>query len=85
MHEVDKNEFREMYFRHAQPHDGWTQSYWDQFYEEEKTPSMRYFVEPPESPAHCRMMIVDDYETRQYRLFFFTEDSEESFFGGSEN
>ena len=85
MHEVSKDEFREMYFRHAQPNDGWTQAYWDEFYAVDRVPPMRYFVEPPASPAHCRMMIADDYGTRQHRLFFFTDDSEESLFGGSDD
>ena len=37
-------------------------------------------VEEPETPEHTRMMIVTDYNRNQYRLFFLTEESEESLF-----
>jgi hypothetical protein len=32
------------------------------------------------NPNHTRMMIVTDYGRNEYRLFFMTEESEESFF-----
>jgi hypothetical protein len=41
---------------------------------------MKYLSEEPETPEHTRMMIVTDYGRNEYRLFFLTEESEESFF-----
>ena len=59
---------------------GWSLDYWNKFYEVEKKPSMKHLAEEPETPQHTRMFIVDDYEAGEYRLFFMTEESEESFF-----
>ncbi len=42
---------------------------------------MRYRYEPPESPAHTRLMIATDFGAREYRLFFMTEEAEERLFG----
>jgi hypothetical protein len=41
---------------------------------------MKYLAEEPKTPEHTRMMIVTDYGRNEYRLFFMTEESEESFF-----
>lgn len=78
---VSKAGFREAYFLHARPNDGWTLEYWDQFLEPEREPPMRYRVYPPDSAAHVRMMIVSDFAAREHRLFFMTEESEQSVFG----
>lgn len=80
MREVDKSEFRATYFRYARDTDGWTQAYWDRFYEQDRDPPMRYRVEPPASALQARMMIVDDYAAREHRLFFMTEEAEERLF-----
>lgn len=37
-------------------------------------------VEEPESHVHDRMWIVTDQETKEYRLFFMTEQSTDDFF-----
>lgn len=76
---VSKQEFKDMYFKYGTERDGWGQSYWDQFFEPEPKTPMEYSIEEPASPEHNRMMIVSD--VKEYRLFFFTEESEESFFG----
>jgi hypothetical protein len=81
MREVTKEQFREMYFRYGNGITGWTQEYWDTFYEKEKNPPMRYMIRMPASPKHTRMIIVDDFAAKEYRMFFLTEDEEESFFG----
>lgn len=76
---VTKQEFKDAYFKLGGERDGWTADYWEKFYAaEDKTP-MAYSVEEPPTPAHNRMMIVSDAE--EHRLFFLTEESEESFFG----
>lgn len=85
MKEVTKEQFKEVYFRlGGGAETGWSLEYWNSFYETEKRPGMKYLLEEPETPEHTRMMIVDS--GNEYRLFFMTEESEESFFifpGGS--
>jgi hypothetical protein len=79
MREVTKAEFKEMYFRlGGGPASGWTQDYWDHNIEPRATPDMKFVVEDPPTPEHNRMFIVTD--AREHRLFFMTEESEESFF-----
>ena len=80
MKEVAKEEFKALYFKYGREKDGWGKDYWEHFFEKEPKTPMRYMIEEPESPAHNRMMIVSDYEAKEFRLFFFTEESEESFF-----
>ena len=81
MKEVSKDEFKDMYFRYGRAADGWGPDYWDKFFEREGHVPMKYLIEEPESPEHSRMMIVSDYAVNEYRLFFFTEEAEERFFG----
>lgn len=59
--------------------DGWGPSYWEKFHAPEDKAPTEYWIEEPPSPAHDRMMIVSG--AADHRLFFFTEESEESFFG----
>jgi hypothetical protein len=77
--EVTKEQFKEIYIRLGGTATGWSLEYWKKFFEEERRLGMKYLVEEPETPEHTRMMIVSD--TNEYRLFFLTEESEESFFG----
>ncbi len=76
MKEVTKEQFKEMYFSAPTC---WGLDYWNKFFEEEK-PGWKYLIEEPETPEHTRMMIVTDCGRKEYRLFFWTEESEESFF-----
>jgi hypothetical protein len=76
--EASKEQFKEMYFTFGHARDGWSQDYWDKFFEPEPPRPMKYLIEEPESAAHDRMMIVCD--SREYRLFFLTEEAEERFF-----
>jgi hypothetical protein len=79
MKEVTKEKFKEIYLKlGGGAATGWTLEYWNHFYENEKMPGTKYLVEEPETPEHTRMMIVD--AGSEHRLFFFTEESEESFF-----
>jgi hypothetical protein len=79
MKEVTKEEFKEVYFRlGGGDATGWGLEYWNKFFEEEKRPGIKYLWEEPKTPEHTRMMIVTG--GNEYRLFFFTEESEESFF-----
>ncbi|NOS55473.1 MAG: hypothetical protein HOP37_04365 [Cyclobacteriaceae bacterium] len=76
--QVSKSEFKNLYFRFAQPNNGWTADYWNQFFEREQ--NKNYFYEEPASPAQSQMMIVSG--NNKHRMIFLTENSEEAFFGG---
>lgn len=80
MQEVGKAEFRAAYFRYGRAADGWTEAYWRQHYESDREPPMRYRVELPQHPEQTRMMIVNDYAVREYRLFFMSEAAEDALF-----
>ncbi len=80
MKEVTKEQFKEIYFKLGEDAGGWTLEYWNEFYEDEKRPGWKYLMQEPETPEHTRMMIVEDYGKRESRLFFLTEEGEESFF-----
>jgi hypothetical protein len=79
MKEVTKEQFKEIYFRLGGGL-GWDADYWNKFFEVERRSGMKYLMEEPATPEHTRMMIVTDYGANEYRLFFLTEESEESFF-----
>lgn len=74
--EVTKVEFKELYFKYANPADGWTQEEWDEVYEKEE--GKCYLFTPPELPDQNRMFISEDKTTR--RMFFLDEEAEERFF-----
>ena len=81
MKEVTKEQFKEMYLAlGGGTSAGWDLRYWNEFYEHETRPGMRYLVQEPETLEHTRMMIVSDFSTNEYRLFFLTEEAEERFF-----
>jgi hypothetical protein len=81
MKEVTKEKFKEIYFTLGGGEEtGWGMEYWNTFFEHEQRPGMKYFIRVPETPEHVRMMIVTDFGRNEYRLFFMTEESEESFF-----
>jgi hypothetical protein len=72
---VTHTHFRELYSQYVQPHSGWTEDYWNQFFESRQSDT--YYFEPPASPLANRMMISSGQNT--HRLFFLTEEAEESF------
>ena len=72
---VSRAQFKAIFLEHATRDQGWT---WDAF--EPERPGMRYCYEPPESPAHTRLMVASDFGAKEYRLFFMTEEAEERFF-----
>ncbi|MCF7844162.1 hypothetical protein K9M47_04735 [Candidatus Gracilibacteria bacterium] len=74
--EIIKEEFKKMYFKYALPDSGWTQDYWDDFYEGGK--NIKYIFTEPNSPDATSMFIVSGDD--ELRMFFMTEESEESFF-----
>ncbi len=81
MKEVTKEEFKNLYFKlGGGDAAGWGPDYWNKFFEDNARTGMKFLAEEPETPKHTRMMIVTDYGRNEYRLFFFTEESEESFF-----
>jgi hypothetical protein len=76
--EVTKQEFRELFFKHGVAHDsgGWTESYWDRFYEHEE--NARYFFTEPASPDQTRMFISSGQG--KHRIFLLSEEAEDSLF-----
>jgi len=80
MNEITKDEFKEIYFTYGKAEHGWGQEYWDQFFEIPKRQDMKFKVELPASQQKTRMMIVTDYSTNEYRIFFESIDQEEAFF-----
>jgi len=60
----------------SQADSGWTQEYWDRFFEQES--GMRYFFTAPDAPDQSRMFLDTAAGTR--RIFLLSEDAEESFF-----
>jgi hypothetical protein len=78
MQTVTKTEFKSTYFRHSSVATGWTADCWQESFE--SVNDMTWCIEYPETPAHSRMFIVHDFATREIRMLFLTEESEESFF-----
>jgi len=79
--QVSQELFEEIYYRlGGGESSGWTADYWRKSFEDEAKPGWRFMVEEPRSLAHDRMWIVADHETKEYRLFFMTEQSTEDFF-----
>ena len=74
--EVTKEKFKDLYFKQATANSGWTEDYWNHFYEQEE--GKRYFFEKPKTPDSTRMFIVSD--VNKHRMIFLTEEAEESFF-----
>jgi hypothetical protein len=74
--EVTKERFKDLYFKYATPNSGWTEEYWNHYYE--KKVGDRYFFEKPSTPESTRMFIVSG--EAKHRMIFLTEEAEESFF-----
>lgn len=74
--EITKAEFKTLYFKYATPNSGWTQEYWDKFFENEE--DKKYYFSEPASTSQTSMFITTDKDTR--RMIFMTEESEEAFF-----
>lgn len=74
--EVSKGRFKDLYFKYATTNSGWTEEYWNHFYE--KKEGDRYFFSKPATPESSRMFIVSGEGT--HRMIFLTEEAEESFF-----
>ena len=72
-----------MYVLHgqSQAHTGWTQAYWDRFFESEA--GRRYFFTEPDGPGQTRMYI--DTSADGHRIFLLSEAAEESFFSTGTN
>jgi hypothetical protein len=82
MKEVSKDQFKETYFKlGGGDATGWGLEYWNHHFEDDdKNKGMKYCVEEPETPQHTRMMIVADFGAHEYRLFFMTEESQDSLY-----
>ena len=73
---LSKTEFKKMYMTYRTDGDGWSDKYWEHFYEQQK--AKQYFFTEPETPEHTRMFISESHGS--LHLFFMTSDSEESIF-----
>lgn len=78
--EVSKEKFKELYFQYAIPC-GWTADQWNEVYAGKET--ARFFFTKPDTPESTRVFIVSD--ANSHRMFFLTEEAEESFFEFPEN
>ncbi len=76
MEEVSKERFKDLYFKYATPNSGWTEDYWDHFYEREE--GKKYFFTKPMTSESIRMFIVTD--GIKHSMVFLTVVAEESFF-----
>ena len=65
-----------MYMIYRTDGDGWSDEYWEHFYEQQET--KQYFFTEPETPEHTRMFISEGHDS--VHLFFMTLDAEEGFF-----
>ena len=74
--ELSKMEFKKLYMNYRKDGDGWSDEYWDHFYENQQ--AKKYFFTEPETPDHSRMFINESGD--RVCLFFMTLDAEESFF-----
>lgn len=74
--EVSKAEFKKAYMQYRGDNDGWSDGYWQRFFEDEE--GKRYFFSPPESPRHNRLFITTSSDHRH--MYFLTPESEEGFF-----
>ena len=74
--EITKEKFKYFYFKYATPNSGWTEDYWNHFYEKEE--GREYYFAEPVTPESTRMFIVSD--STKHRMIFLTEEAEESFF-----
>lgn len=78
MKEISYDQFKKIYFKYGGGVDsGWGLEYWNESFENEKKPGMKYLYEEPQTAKHTRMKIVTDFGSKEYRLFFMTEESEE--------
>lgn len=78
MHEVTKSEFKKLFFRHLTPESGWSRGDWKPFKRDRRS-DMKFMYEAPKSPSHTRLYIVTDNGSREHRMFFMTEESDEAF------
>ena len=74
--EVTKAEFKKAYMQYRGENDGWTDDYWQHFFEEGE--GKRYFLDPPESPLHNRLFISTN--GNHHHMYFLTSESEENLF-----
>jgi hypothetical protein len=76
--QVTKEEFRRLYVQYGQSRNrGWTQEYWDHFFENET--SMKYVFTKPNSSTDDVMCIGGEKNT--HRIYFLSEDALEGQYG----
>ena len=74
--ELTKKEFKKMYMKHRTEGDGWSDEYWDHFYE--PLEAKQYLFTEPETTQHNRMFISQS--GLSLHLFFMTSTAEERLF-----
>ena len=80
MKEVNKSEFREAYLKFGGLKDGYDLAYWEQKIDTAKKSDFKYMLKQPVSDRECRMILVDDFLSKEIRMFFVTEDQEDRIF-----
>ncbi|SMF04016.1 hypothetical protein SAMN02745866_00322 [Alteromonadaceae bacterium Bs31] len=80
MREVTKSEFKDAYIRYGGLKEGYDLEYWDQQINTAKKTGFKYLLKEPEPENAHRMMLVDDYSSKEIRMFFVSIGQEESIF-----
>ncbi len=73
--EVTKEQFKALYFKYATPESGWTEDYWNKFYE--KKEGEKYFFRKSANPE--AVMCIADGQ-KENRIYFLTEDALDAFY-----
>ena len=78
--EISKEEFKKIFMEQASAQSGWTQEYWDEFYENKE--GQKYLLTVPTDVNAKSMNIMSDYTggKESHRIFFLTEDDVEDFY-----
>lgn len=80
MREVSKSEFKNAYIKFGGLKDGYDLAYWNQQIDTAKKSGFKYLFKEPKSNEEHRMMLVDDYSSKEIRMFFVSIEQEESIF-----
>ena len=80
MKEVTKEEFKKIFLKYGKASDGYGEESWNKFYRNNTEENMIFKVSLPNNIKKNRMIIVTDYQNKEYRLFFVDIDQEEYFF-----
>jgi len=77
MREVSKSEFKNAYIKFGGLKDGYDLAYWNQQIDTAKKSEFKYLLKEPKSNEAHRMMLVDDYSSKEIRMLFVSIVQEE--------